>query len=87
MGFCCLFLLRRHIQCAALIIRLSTLLRFHQLLNQRNYRRLYSSCAAGKPGPKALSKELINAIVDMKQRNPNFGCPRIAHLERRSISL
>ena len=67
---------RCHIQRAAIIIRPSTLLRFHQLVKQRKYRRLYSSCATGKPSPKAPSKELINAIVDMKQRNPNFGCPR-----------
>jgi len=78
MRFCSLFLRRRHIQRAAIIIRPSTLLRFHQLLKQRKYRRLYSSCATGKPGPKGPSKELINAIVDMKQRNPDFGCPRIA---------
>jgi len=31
-----------------------------------------------KPGPKGPSKEVINAIVEMKQRNPRYGCPRIA---------
>ena len=78
MGFCSLFLLRRHIQRAAVIIRPSTLLKFHQLLKQRKYRLLYSSSGNRKPGPKGPSKELIAAIVDMKRRNPTFGCPRIA---------
>ena len=48
------------------------------MIEQREYRRLYSSSGTGKAGPKDLSKELINAIVDMKQRNPTLGCPRIA---------
>ncbi len=78
MGFCSLFLLRRHIQRAAVIIRPSTLLKFHQLLKQRKYRLLYSSCDNRKPGPKGPSKELIATIINMKRRNPTFGCPRIA---------
>jgi len=32
----------------------------------------------GKPGPKDPSAELIQAIVELKQRNPRFGCLRIA---------
>ncbi len=32
----------------------------------------------GKPGPKGPSPELIQAIVELKRRNPRFGCPRIA---------
>ena len=31
-----------------------------------------------KPGPKGPSQEVIVAVVDMKQRNPSWGCPRIA---------
>lgn len=31
-----------------------------------------------RPGPKGPSKEVIDAIVAMKQRNPRYGCPRIA---------
>jgi hypothetical protein len=31
-----------------------------------------------KHGPKGPSAKLINLVVEMKQRNPNWGCPRIA---------
>ena len=31
-----------------------------------------------KPGPKGPSRVVIDAIVAMKERNPRFGCPRIA---------
>ena len=31
-----------------------------------------------KPGLKAPSQEIIAAVVDMKQRNPSWGSPRIA---------
>ncbi|MGB5258947.1 MAG: integrase core domain-containing protein [Gammaproteobacteria bacterium] len=79
LGFWSLFLNPRHLRRAAVIIRPSTLLKFHNLLKQRKYRLLYSStCSKRKPGPKGPSRELIQAIVEMKQRNPRFGCPRIA---------
>ncbi len=76
--FWSLFLDPHRIQRAAVIIRPSTLLKFHSLLKQRTYRLLYSTGRKGKPGPKGPSRELIQAIVAMKQRNPRFGCPRIA---------
>jgi hypothetical protein len=34
--------------------------------------------ARSKPGPKGPSAELIRAVMEMKQRNPSWGCPRIA---------
>ena len=77
-GFWSLFLNPHHIQRAAVIIRPSTLLKFHDLLKKRKYRLLYSSGSKGKPGPKGPSRELIQAIVELKQRNPRFGCRRIA---------
>ena len=33
---------------------------------------------AVRPGPKGPSKELIAAVVEMKRRNPRFGCRKIA---------
>jgi transposase InsO family protein len=77
-GFWSLFLDPRRIQRAAVIIRPSTLLRCHDMLKQRKYRLLYSSGRKGKPGPKGPSRELIQAIVELKQRNRGFGCRRIA---------
>ena len=79
LGFWTLFLNPRHLRRAAIIIRPSTLLKFHNLLKQRKYRLLYSSAGSKqKTGPKGPPQELIQAIVEMKQRNPRFGCPRIA---------
>jgi len=60
------------------IIRPSTLLKFHDLLKKRKYRLLYSSGSKEKSGPKEPSRELIQAIVALKQRNPRFVCRRIA---------
>ena len=78
LGFWSLFLSPHHIQRAAVILRPSTLLNFHDMLKKRKYRLLYSSSRKGKPGPKGPSQELIEAIVEMKRRNSRFGCPRIA---------
>ena len=48
------------------------------MLKRRKYRLLYTARRKGKPGPKGPSQELIQAIVELKQRNPRFGCRRIA---------
>jgi putative transposase len=73
LGFWSLFLNPRRIVRSAIIIKPSTLLRFHSALKKRKYRLLYSPRDGRKPGPKGPSKEVIDAIVAMKQRNPRFG--------------
>jgi putative transposase len=67
-GLWSLFLNPRRIQRAAVIIRPSTLLKFHDLLKKRKYRLLYLSSRKGKPGPKGPSPELIQAIVELNQQ-------------------
>jgi len=64
-GFWSLFLNPRHLQRAAVIIRPSTLLKFHDLLIKRKYRLLYSSGRKGKPGPNSLLK---NVLQDTQQK-------------------
>ena len=39
---------------------------------------LFSPGGRRKPGPKGPPREVIDAIVGMKRRNPRYGCPRIA---------
>jgi putative transposase len=78
LGLWSLFLSPHHILRAAVVIKPSTLLRFHEALKKRKYRLLFSPRRKGKPGPKGPSLELVQVIVEMKQRNPRFGCPRIA---------
>ena len=63
---------------SAIVLKPSTLLNLHQTLKNRKYRLLFSSKHKGRPGPKGPSKELIEAVVQTKQRNPSWGCPRIA---------
>jgi len=54
------------------------LLHLHNLLRKRKYRLLFSSKCGRRPGPKGPNKELIDAVVARKRRNPSWGCPRIA---------
>ena len=61
----------------AIIFKPSTVLKFHKLLVDRKYSKLFRAARA-KPGPKGPSQELMDAIVAMKQRNPRMGCPQIA---------
>jgi hypothetical protein len=78
LGFLSLFMHPKRIARSSIIIRPSTLLSFHNAMKKRKYRLLYSPGGGKRPGPKGPSKEVINAIVEMKQRNHRFGCPRIA---------
>ena len=63
---------------SAIVLKPSTLLGFHKALSKQKYRMLFSPDLRRQPGPKGPSAELIRAVVEMKQRNPNWGCPRIA---------
>jgi transposase InsO family protein len=47
-------------------------------LVKRKYRLLYTPRRRGHPGPKGPSRELIDAVVEMKRRNPYCGCRKIA---------
>ena len=68
----------KRIRKLAVILKPATLFKFHRALIKQKYRLLFSSRHRHRPGPKGPSKELIAAIVEMKRRNPRFGCPRIA---------
>jgi len=79
LGLTTLFVSPRRIPKLGALIKPATLLKFHKALVERKYRLLFSSSShRRKPGPKAPSAELIAAIVEMKRRNPRFGCVRIA---------
>jgi len=78
LGFCTLLVSPRRLGKMAVILKTSTLLRLHRALVKRKYRLLYSSGPRRRPGPKGPSRELIDAVVEMKRRNPYFGCRKIA---------
>src|SRR6516225_1894726 len=77
-GVCTLLMRPSRLVRSAIVLKPSTLLRLHRALIGRKYRRLFLSTVPTKPGPKGPSHEVIAAVVDMKRRNPTWGCPRIA---------
>src|SRR5437867_2251164 len=77
-GLCTLFMRPARVLRSAIVLRPSTLLRFHHMLIKRKYRLLFSPNGRRRSGPKGPTKELIDAVVEMKRRNPSWGCPRIA---------
>ena len=79
LGMATLFVSPRRIPKLGALVKPATLFKLHKALVDRKY-RLLSSCRdrRRKPGPKGPSAELIAAIVEMKRRNPRFGCVRIA---------
>jgi len=67
----------RLVRCA-IVLKPSTIMTFHRALVRRKYQWLFTPKLGGKPGPKGPSPELVAAILEMKARNPRFGCRRIA---------
>ena len=77
-GLCALLTRPARLIRSAIVLKPSTLLGLHRALRNRKYCLLFSSKHRRKPGPNGPNKELIDAVVQMKQRNPTWGCPRIA---------
>jgi putative transposase len=77
-GLCSLWIRPKRLLRSAIAFKPSTLLNFHRALVQRKYRLLFSPKRRRKPGPKGPNADLMRAVIDMKQRNPRWGCPRIA---------
>jgi hypothetical protein len=75
-GLLILFTRPARILRSAIVLKPSTLLHLHKLLRERKYRLLFSSQCGRRPGPKGPNKELIDAVVALKRRNPSWGCPR-----------
>ena len=73
-GVCALFMRPARVIRPAIVLRPSTILGFHRTLRQRKYRLLFSP-KHRRSGPKGPSKELVDAIVAIKRRNPTWGCP------------
>jgi len=77
-GLCALLIRPSRLIRSAIVLKPSTLLRLHRALTTRKYRRLFSTNVPTKPGPKGPSQEMVAAVVDMKRRNPTWGCRCIA---------
>jgi len=77
-GLCALLMRPDRLIRSAIVLKPSTLLSLHRALKNRKYRLLFSLKLRKKPGPKGPGPEVIAAVVQMKHRNPTWGCPRIA---------
>jgi putative transposase len=77
-GLCTLLMRPARVLRSAIALRASTLMHFHKMLTKQKYRMLFSPKRVRRPGPKGPTKELIDAVVEMKRRNRTWGCKRIA---------
>ena len=78
----------RRLARVALLVRPSTLLRCHRALTRLKLGWLYSSAGGRrKPGPKGPGRELVDAILESKRRNPHLGCPKIAEQLAKSFDI
>jgi hypothetical protein len=79
---CTLFMCPARVLRSAIVLKPCTLLHLHGVLRKRKYRMLFSPRHRRRPGPKGPNKNLIEAVVAMKRRNPGWGCPRLLSRSR-----
>ena len=77
-GVCALLVRPSPLVRCAVVLKPATLFRLHRALKARQYRLLFSPTVRKKPGPRGPSYDVVVAVLDMKRRNPTWGCPRIA---------
>jgi transposase InsO family protein len=88
-GFLSTMMSSRRLARTAVVISPATILKFHKALVRRKYRRIFSnkSSTRQKPGPKGPTPEVIKLILDIKSKNPTFGCPKIADMVNNIFEL
>jgi hypothetical protein len=74
-GLCTVFIRPARVLRCAIVLKPSTLLHFHSVLSKRKYHILFSPKRRCRPGPKGPDKDLIDAVVAMRQRNPSGAAP------------
>jgi putative transposase len=62
----------------AILIKPITLLKLHKAFIMRKYRSLFSNKIYKKPGRIGPTQEMIDLVLEYKNRNPRFGYLRIA---------
>ena len=73
-GICAILMRPTRLLRSAIILKPSTILSFHRALVSRKYHLLLTPKNRRKPGPIGPSRDLIAIIVEMKRRNPIYGC-------------
>ena len=86
-GLCALLIRPTRLIRSAIVLKPATLLSLHRALRNRKYRFLFSSQHTSKPGPKEPNQEVVEAVVQMKLRNPTWGRPRIAQQTALAIGI
>src|SRR5438309_2342222 len=69
-ALCTLFMRPHAFSAPPSFLKPSTLLHLHTVLRRRKYLILFSPKRGRRPGPHGPQKELIDAVVEMKRRNP-----------------
>ncbi|MFK7825185.1 MAG: hypothetical protein AB8G05_13605 [Oligoflexales bacterium] len=76
------FMPRSRLRKIAIIVSPSTILKFHRALVKKKYQILFTARKSKKSGPKGFGQEIIDLVIEIKNKNPSFGCPRIAMMVR-----
>lgn len=82
------FIPERRLRRAAVVVSPATILKFHRYLVRRKYSKLFSN-QKSKGGRPRISPDIRSLVIEIKTKNPMFGCPQIAAIvyDRTGISI
>ena len=86
-GFQAFFISKRRLEKISILVRPATLLKFHQALIKKKYKILFGTKRKKKLGRKGFDKSIIKWVVEIKKKNPSYGCPEIALLVSNSTGI
>jgi transposase InsO family protein len=88
LAIACAFVPKRILSRTFIIVKPATVLKFHRWLVEKKYSKLYRNHKP-RTGRPPLSKTVRTLILEIKEKNPSFGCPQIASLifDRTGISV
>ena len=79
-AFAAFFIPKKRLAKLAIIVKPATILKLHRSLVNKKYQLLFGNKSRKKPVPKGFTKDIIRLVLDIKKKNPTYGCPKIAML-------
>ncbi len=77
-GLCSALMSTERMKKFAILLKPATILKIHQAFVKRKYNKLFTNKLKKKKIHRGPSQELINLVLEYKDRNPSFGYLRIA---------
>ena len=86
-GFTAFFISKSRLEKISILVKPATILKFHRALVNKKYGLLFGTKGKKKLGRKGFDPSIVKLVLEIKKRNPCYGCPKIALLVSNSTGI